>query len=387
MGDHTRRTRQRPHNHPLRSKVCSTDNPSPAILAASADGVVAIDGSGTIRFGNQAAADLLAVPASELVGSDLGFELVAGRPEEIELTLAGGDQRVLDVRTSATKLDGELVTIAALRDVTQRKQSERMLEAALRQQNAALAITAHELHSRLAAIEVLAHVLADEQVTMRFAERAKIAGRIRELAGRMQMLMRRLLKSAQIESDSSRTEPEHVPVLEVIVDQLAIVGAGSGRVSVRCSPALTAAVDRSELTMMLTNYLENALTHAMPPIEILADEQDEWAVIQVTDQGPGVPHSFEPQLFERFARAPEAGRKAAGIGLGLWIVRTLARANGGDAWYEPAEGGGSRFVLRIPAAPGVATGNGGGDIDDARSGGGGSAGACLSARDSDRDPA
>jgi signal transduction histidine kinase len=365
----------------------STDNPSAAILAASADGVVVVDGSGTIKFGNRAAADLLAVPARELVGSTLGFELVAGRPAEIELSLPGEDQRVLDVRTSVTKLDHELVIIAVLRDVTQRKHSERMLEAALRQHNTALAITAHELHSQLAAIGVLAHVLADEQVTVDSAERAKIAGRIKELAGRMQMLMRRLLKCAQIESDSSRSEPEHVPVLEVIVDQLAMVGADSARVSIRCNPALTAAVDRAELTIMVTNYVENALIHAMPPIEILAAQQDDWAVIKVTDRGPGVPHSFEPRLFERFARAPDAGPKAAGTGLGLWIVRTLARANGGDAWYEPAEGGGSRFVLRIPAAPGVARGHGGGESEHERSGGGGSAGACLGARDSDRGPA
>jgi signal transduction histidine kinase len=364
----------------------STDNISPAILAASADGVVAIDGSGTIRFGNRAAADLLAVSVCELVGSNLGHELVAGQPAEIELTLPEGRQRVLDVRTSATKLDGELV-IAVLRDVTECKRSERKLQAAMQDQNAALAITAHELHSRLAAIGVLAYVLADEQVTMGLAERAKIAARIRELAECMQTLVRRVLTSAQIESGSPRPQPEHVSVLEVIVDQLAIAGAGSGRVSVRCSPALTAAVDRTELTMMLTNYVENALTYAVPPIEIVAARQDDWAVIEVTDRGPGVPRSFQPRLFERFARAHEGGREAAGIGLGLWIVRTLARANGGDAWYEPADGGGSRFLLRIPAAPGVATGHGSGGSDDQRSGRGGSAGACLSAGDRDRDPA
>lgn len=214
---------------------------------------------------------------------------------------------------------------------------------AIRSGKAALAITAHELHNRLAAIGVLAHVLSDDQVTVGFAERAKIAGRIRELASRMQMFV--------------------------------------------CSPAVTAAADRAELTMMLTNYVENALTHGMPPIEILATQRDDSVVIQVTDRGPGVPHSFEPRLFERFARAREAAPKAAGIGLGLWIVRTLASANGGDAWYEPAEGGGSRFVLRIPAAPGVATGHRSGRSDDQRSGGRVSASPRLSARGRHRDPA
>jgi signal transduction histidine kinase len=172
------------------------------------------------------------------------------------------------------------------------------------------------------------------------------------------MLMRRLLTCVRIEAGDSRGEPEPVRALEVIIDQLALVDAAPDAVSVSCSPGLTIAVDRAELTMMLANYVDNALTYGKPPVEIAATEEDRWAVIAVTDHGPGVPRSFEPLLFERFARAPDAERKAAGIGLGLWIVRTLAKANGGDAWYEPRDGGGSRFVLRLPVPLGNTRGGG-----------------------------
>jgi signal transduction histidine kinase len=238
--------------------------------------------------------------------------------------------------------------VAVLREVTQRKRSEQALEDALDQQSAGLAVAAHELHSPLAAIGVLAHVLSDQQVTMDVAERAKLAGRIADLAGRLQMLMRRLLTSVQIESGGSHAAPEPVRVLEVIIDQLALVNAGPTSMRVHCNPGLAAAVDRAELTMMLANYVDNALTYAAPPIEISGSARDNWAEIEVRDHGPGVPDGFRPLLFERFARAPEAERQAAGIGLGLWIVRSLARAAGGDAWYEPGDGGGSRFLLRLP---------------------------------------
>ncbi|HEY1322651.1 MAG TPA: ATP-binding protein, partial [Streptosporangiaceae bacterium] len=94
----------------------------------------------------------------------------------------------------------------------------------------------------------------------------------------------------------------------------------------------------------------NALTYAGPPVEIQAAERDGCAEIWVTDHGPGVPASFIPHLFERFARAPETEHKTEGTGLGLWIVRAFAHANSGDAWYEPGRTGGASFCLHLPLA-------------------------------------
>jgi signal transduction histidine kinase len=345
MGEHS--TRQRLSSAPRRARELSADEIGLATLAALADGVVAVDDAGTIRFANRAAVHLLGLPSGDAVGMPFGQDIAPGQGAEIELAGPGGP-RVLDVRTTTTSVAGERLRVAVLRDATQRKQSEGALEAALDQQSAALAVAAHELHSPVAAIGVLAHVLSDQEVTMEVQERAKLADRIGELAGRLQMLMRRLLTSVQIESDGSRATPEPVRVLEVIIDQLALVNAAPRAVQVTCSPALTAVVDRAELIMMLANYVDNALTYAEPPIEIIGTKRGNWTEIEVRDHGHGVPADFEPQLFERFARAPEAERRAAGVGLGLWIVRTLARAVGGDAWYEPREDGGSRFLLRLP---------------------------------------
>ena len=74
-------------------------------------------------------------------------------------------------------------------------------------------------------------------------------------------------------------------------------------------------------------------------------------VIFVTDRGPGVPEEFQKRLFQRFAQA-ESGltRRTHGTGLGLSIVRALARAMGGDAWFEPIEAG-SCFGVRLPSSP------------------------------------
>jgi signal transduction histidine kinase len=98
---------------------------------------------------------------------------------------------------------------------------------------------------------------------------------------------------------------------------------------------------------MLTNYVANALKYGGPPIRIEAREADGVVEIFVRDRGTGVPEEFVPRLFERFA---QAGTKEGGTGLGLSIVRGLARAQGGEAWYEPDPSGGACFGVRLPSA-------------------------------------
>lgn len=320
------------------------------IVAASADGIVAVDDQGIIRVCNQAAEELLARPAGELIGAPFGFPVVAGRAAEVDLMLPGGGERVVEMRATTTTLEGQILHIAALRDVTHRKKAERELQAALEHQNVIVAMAAHELHNPLAAISVLAHVLQDQYDAMTPAQRAQIIDQIVERTARLQLLVRKLLTASSIDAAAVRPVPGRVPVLEIIVEQLADIKTKPGEIQVSCSPGLTIIADRAEFSMMLANYLDNALAYGGPPIEIQAAEREGYAEIRVADHGPGVPAPFIPRLFERFTRAPGTEHKAEGTGLGLWIVCTFAHANGGDAWYEPSGSGGSCFCLRLPLA-------------------------------------
>lgn len=322
------------------------------IVTTSADGIVAVDDEGIIRLCNQAAEELLSRPADQLIGTPFGFPLVSGRATEVGLVQPGGRDRVVEMRTLTTTVEGKRVHSVALRDVTLRKQAERELAEVLERQKVVLAVAAHELRSPLSALGMLAQTLADGQQAMTSAERAEIIDRIVRLTIRLQLLVRRLLTAARVETGDIRPKPEIVPVLEVILEQLAEISTNSEDIQVSCSPALAVLTDRAAFSIMLANYLDNSLNYGGPPIEISASRQEGWAEIRVTDHGPGVPASFAPHLFERFTRAPGAAQQTEGTGLGLWIARAFALANGGDAWYEPAGDDGSRFCFRLPLADG-----------------------------------
>jgi signal transduction histidine kinase len=109
--------------------------------------------------------------------------------------------------------------------------------------------------------------------------------------------------------------------------------------------------DVDRLERILLNLLTNAQKYSEPGafIIIRAEHTDTRIVIAVIDRGPGIPPHALPHLFERFYRAPD-GRKADGIGLGLYISRLLVEAHGGAIRAESTPGEGSVFTVTLPAA-------------------------------------
>jgi signal transduction histidine kinase len=136
------------------------------------------------------------------------------------------------------------------------------------------------------------------------------------------------------------------------------VATESGGIGVNDNVTCLVAGDRHSLDRLLVNLLDNAVRYAKSRVTVSIRREPEWAVLAVTDDGPGIPPADMERAFDRFARLDTArsrdGAEAGGAGLGLAIVRATAQACGGTACLEPAEPGsrppGLRAVVRVPLA-------------------------------------
>ena len=117
-------------------------------------------------------------------------------------------------------------------------------------------------------------------------------------------------------------------------------------------PALIGRFDFVLSLRILNNLIENAIRYstAPNPVELSASLEGEVLAFRVADRGPGITVGERERIFEPFYRPANATPDVGRAGLGLSIARLLAEIQGGRVEYQPRPGGGSVFVLRLPAA-------------------------------------
>ena len=131
-----------------------------------------------------------------------------------------------------------------------------------------------------------------------------------------------------------------------------VADAAGVKLEAEIAPGLPPArADRERLAQILRNLLANAITHSprAGAVRVAARRVDSHIEIAVSDDGPGIAPEHRERIFDRFYRVdPARSRATGGAGLGLAIVRQLARAQGGDARVESEPGRGARFVVTLP---------------------------------------
>jgi two-component system, OmpR family, sensor histidine kinase KdpD len=220
--------------------------------------------------------------------------------------------------------------------------------------SALLASVSHDLRTPLATIRAAAGTLAEAELEVTPADRARLGRAIDDEAARLNRLVTNLLDLSRIEGGAVQPELEQVSIglaVESTLDRLAPTLAGRP-VQTDVPDTLTALADPILLDQVLTNLLENVARHAGPgsAVRITATERRGRSgeiEIVVEDAGPGVPDDDLGRLFGAFSRAPKPGRRVEGSGLGLAVVQGLAAAMGATAWATRSDLGGLAIHLAL----------------------------------------
>lgn len=119
---------------------------------------------------------------------------------------------------------------------------------------------------------------------------------------------------------------------------------------------LTFEGDPARIQQVLENLLSNAVKFTNPDehITVTLDRRDGWVHVSVADNGPGIPHTFRPRVFDAFAQEDTSStRRTGGIGLGLSLAKSIVEAHGGKIGYTTDEGKGTTFFFMLPLAEGA----------------------------------
>ncbi len=228
--------------------------------------------------------------------------------------------------------------------IEQRARAVRATQAALegkdRWRGALMATLAHDVRSPLSTVAGVLEVLEDDPDTPQ-RHRPLLASAQRQ-AARILRLAVGMFEVERAEHGMLRLDLSDVSLAQLATEVAALTDPDAVRVDI--DPDLYARVDPARLEQVLYNLTSNALRHGTAPVVLSATVQGDTVELQVRDHGAGVPDLEVDRLFDRFSSADHS---PSSVGLGLWIVRLLTEAHGGDVRYADARPG-AAFVVQLP---------------------------------------
>ncbi|MGH2757249.1 MAG: sensor histidine kinase [Actinomycetota bacterium] len=324
------------------------------VLEHLEEGVVVLNASLTPIVANAAGRRLLGLPTAGLppsltpdISSLARRALVEREPADAIVSLHSVD-RHLGVRAVAVdEPEGVLIFV---RDVTDEQRTHQ-----LRKQFVANA--SHELKTPVASLQALAEAVGDAASNDPKAVE-RFGYRLAEEAARLGNLIKDLLDLSRVE-DPAAMALHNVDLSEVVRGQVKSVTDDATAKSLQLDPVVEPNVmvrgDEGQLELMVRNLVVNAVRYTPNgghiSVELTCDPDD--AVLEVTDDGIGIPLQAQGRVFERFYRVDnDRSRAGGGTGLGLSIVRNTAELHGGTVSLTSVLGEGSTFTVRLPLANG-----------------------------------
>jgi PAS domain S-box-containing protein len=337
-----------------------------------------LDRSGHVASWNPGAERIKGYRADEIVGQHfsrffVAEDIASGKPAR-ELEIAASRGRYEDenwrVRKDGSRFWANVIITAIrdpangvtgfvkiTRDLTERRNMEehrlRLAQAqeALRLRDEFLSIASHELKTPLTALQLGLQSIHD-QVPPSNEKLTKQLDRAVRIGDRLAQLIEALLDVSRIATGNLNAKLEDFDLIEAvneIVERLRDSAARAGcTLSVKVEGPLQGRWDRLRIEQVLMNLISNSIKYAAGhPIHVSATRDGDAAVLQIRDEGSGIPEAFLSRIFERFERAASTNHYG-GMGLGLYLARQIAEAHGGTIAASNASDGGACFTVRLP---------------------------------------
>lgn len=245
------------------------------------------------------------------------------------------------------------LTSLAVRNARLFEESQR----AARAREEVVAVVSHDLKNPIAGVQLAARSIRrsiDASKAIDPEKLRRFADGILSSTATMDRLVRDLLDLSRMEAGKFRIQraPTDVRVLLADIETSFAALAKERGIDLRVRPpasALVASLDADRIRQLLSNLVGNALKFvpAGGSVDVVATSDGRHLVLEVRDDGPGIPRADLPHLFDRYWQ-PQQARGRNGAGLGLFICKGIADAHGATLTVESEEGSGARFVCTVP---------------------------------------
>jgi PAS domain S-box-containing protein len=345
-----------------------------AIFMSIGDGAIATDEFGKITRVNPGALKMLGYKESDLVGEWFPKKIVAvdsnnaainliDRPitkafltgraisEKMYYRRKNGQSIPVAISISPIILDGKpLGAIEVFRDITLEEEVDRM-------KSEFISLASHQLRTPLSAIKTYSHMLVDGYMGEITPGQRKSLKTIISATNRMNELISTLLNITRIESGTIAVTPKLVymdKIAEDVLKELSIMAKnGNVQLEMECFKPNNTGIRTDALMVkeILTNLVSNSIKYTPEAGKIVVCIKPKTAeiLIEVRDNGWGIPSYAHDQIFSKFFRAHNiVKRETTGTGLGLYLVKGLLEQLGGKIWFDSKEGEGTNFYFTLP---------------------------------------
>jgi len=347
-----------------------------AMLANIGDGIIGTTDGGEILYINQSTKDMLGYRDNDLIGKLLihAVPLLDATNKPVDTKQRPIRNAIMTGKTSVSrdfqfqKKDGKSLPVAitaspvkfmghlmggvvVFRDITKEREIDRM-------KTEFISLASHQLRTPLAAMKWFSESLLDGDNGQLNEAQLKVVQNISASNERMIGLVNSLLNISRMESGRLIIDPEPTDVgkivNEVLVDTSAKLKEKNQKITVSIHENLPQiSVDPKLVRHAFMNLITNAVKYTPEngEVEIMLSKDNKNIIFRVTDSGYGIPESQQEHVFEKFFRAENIKKvETDGTGLGLYLVKQIIVASGGNIWFKSEESKGTTFWITLPLA-------------------------------------